>query len=70
MMSNVDFWDEDVETVMGVHMHVGDEGRTLPCDSETANPAYRPDTYYARSRIAQLPIHEKSAEELLSSHVA
>ena len=69
-MRNHDFWDEDIEEVMGVNMHVGDTGRTQPCDSETSNPAYRPDTYYARSRIAQLPIHEKSAEELLSSHVA
>lgn len=70
MSKHNNFWDMEVEEVMGCDMHVGDEGRTLPCDSETANPAYRPDTYYARSRIAQLPIHEKSAEELLSSHVA
>jgi hypothetical protein len=68
-MSNSDFWDESVEDAMGQHMIVGDDGRTKAADSDTPNPAYRSDTYYARSNIAQLAIHEKSAEELISSLV-
>jgi hypothetical protein len=68
-MRNASFWDESVEKAMGCDMHVGDDGRTKSADSETPNAPYRGDNYYARSNIAQLPIHEKSAEELLSSHV-
>jgi hypothetical protein len=68
-MRNQSFWNESVEEAMGCDMHVGDDGRTKSADSDTPNQPYRSDTYYARSHIAQLPIHEKSAEELVSSHV-
>lgn len=68
-MNSNSFWNEDIEEVMGCNMHVGDDGRAKPADSDTPNAAYRPDTYYARSHIAQLPIHEQTAEQLLSSPV-
>ncbi len=64
-MRNNSFWDMDVEDVMGCNMIVGDKGRTMACDSDTEFRPSMDDTYYSRNQIAQLPIHEPSAEELL-----
>lgn len=66
-MRNHDFWDMEIEDVMGCNMEVGEQGRTLPCDSDTT-PFATSDTYYSRSHIAQLSLHEESAEELIQGY--
>lgn len=67
MSKHNNFWDMDVEEVMGCNMQIGEEGRTLPCDSDTT-PSIANDTYYSRSHIAQLSLHEESAEELMKNY--
>ena len=66
-MRNVSFWDMEVEDAMDCHMVVGDKGRTQVCDSDTEFRPSTDDTYYSRNQIAQLPIHEMSAEQLVAS---
>jgi hypothetical protein len=66
-MNNSKFWDMDVEDAMDCHMVVGNKGLTQVCDSDTEFRPSMDDTYYSRNQIAQLPIHELSAEQLIAS---
>ena len=63
-MRNPSFWDMSVEEAMGCDMPYGDAGRTPVRDSDTI-PSCPNDTYYSRGHIAQLSLHEPTAEQLL-----
>lgn len=60
------FWDMSVEEVMGINTPI-DNCATPVRDSDSPS-GYSDDTYYSRSNIAQLSIHEPSAEELISKY--
>ena len=69
MQRNDSFWNMPVEEAMGQNEQLFDMGCITPaCGSDTPNSPYRDNCAYSRDSIAQLSLHEPSAEALIQNH--